>query len=178
MDQRVTLLLGYLPQELNGTSLYEHIQYDDIPAISECHRNALKSPQEVNIPTLYCSNHHQQVQSPFFRFRAKDGKFVKLESKWKQFRNPWTKEIEYLICKNHMLITRLNMLTITTITIIMLIFLSVPNFLMPALPKFRAAREQILAQGASPATPLHQIISEVRNRKGTESGLPNFEELI
>ena len=91
VDQRVTLLLGYLPQELNGTSLYEHIQYDDIPAISECHRNALKSPQEV--------------QSPFFRFRAKDGKFVKLESKWKQFRNPWTKEIEYLICKTHMLIT-------------------------------------------------------------------------
>ena len=49
VDQRVTLLLGYLPQELNGTSLYEHIQYDDIPAISECHRNALKSPQEVNV---------------------------------------------------------------------------------------------------------------------------------
>ena len=64
------------------------------------------------------------------------------------------------------------------ITIIMLIFLSVPNFLMPALPKFRAALEQILAQGSSPATPLHQIISEVRNRKGAESGLPNFEELI
>ena len=122
MDQRVTLLLGYLPQELNGTSLYEHIQYDDIPAISECHRNALKSPQEVNIPHMHSSDHHQQVQSPFFRFRAKDGKFVKLESKWKQFRNPWTKEIEYLICKNHMLITRLNILTTTTITIIMLIY--------------------------------------------------------
>ena len=118
MDQRVTLLLGYLPQELNGTSLYEHIQYDDIPAISECHRNALKSPQEVNIPHMHCSDHHQQVQSPFFRFRAKDGKFVKLESKWKQFRNPWTKEIEYLICKNHMLITRLNILTTTTIIIL------------------------------------------------------------
>merc|ERR1719220_831042 len=91
VDQRVTLLLGYLPQELNGTSLYEHIQFDDIPAISECHRNALKQKEEV------CT--------PYFRFRAKDGKFVKLESKWKQFRNPWTKEIEYLICKNHMLIT-------------------------------------------------------------------------
>ena len=108
MDQRVTLLLGYLPQELNGTSLYEHIQYDDIPAISECHRNALKSPQEVNVHLIGPQNSYRnfhQVQSPFFRFRAKDGKFVKLESKWKQFRNPWTKEIEYLICKNHMLIT-------------------------------------------------------------------------
>merc|ERR1719285_900669 len=91
VDQRVTLLLGYLPQELNGTSLYEHIQYDDIPAISECHRNALKQPKEV--------------RSPFFRFRAKDGTFVRLESTWKQFRNPWTKEIEYLICKNYILIT-------------------------------------------------------------------------
>jgi len=91
VDQRVTLLLGYLPQELTGTSLYEHIQYDDIPAISECHKNALKNPQEV--------------RSPYFRFRAKDGKFVKLESKWKQFRNPWTKEIEYLVCKNYMLIS-------------------------------------------------------------------------
>merc|ERR1719334_2282412 len=91
VDQRVTLLLGYLPQELNGTSLYEHIQFDDIPAISECHRNALKQKEEV------CT--------PYFRFRAKDGKFVKLESKWKQFRNPWTKEIEYLIYKNYLLIS-------------------------------------------------------------------------
>jgi len=91
VDQRVTLLLGYLPQELIGTSLYEHIQFDDIPAISECHRNALKQKEEV------CT--------PYFRFRAKDGKFVKLESKWKQFRNPWTKDIEYLICKNYLLIS-------------------------------------------------------------------------
>jgi len=91
VDQRVTLLLGYLPQELNGTSLYEHIQFDDIPAISEVHRNALKQKEEI------CT--------PYFRFRAKDGKFVKLESKWKQLRNPWTKEIEYLICKNYLLIT-------------------------------------------------------------------------
>ena len=31
--------------------------------------------------------------------------FVKLESKWKQFRNPWTKEIEYLISKIFLLIS-------------------------------------------------------------------------
>jgi aryl hydrocarbon receptor nuclear translocator-like protein 1 len=59
-------------QELLGTSLYEHVQYDDIPVIAECHRNTLKTPEEV--------------QTPFFRFRTKEGKFVKLESKWKQFR--------------------------------------------------------------------------------------------
>ena len=91
VDQRVTLILGYTPQELLGTSLYEHIQFDDIPAISECHRNVLKKPDELS--------------TPFYRFRAKDGTFVKLESKWKQFRNPWTKEIEYLISKNYLLIS-------------------------------------------------------------------------
>jgi len=90
-DQRVTLILGYTPHELLGTSLYEHIQFDDIPAISECHRNVLKKPEEL------CT--------PYYRFRAKDGTFVKLESKWKQFRNPWTKEIEYLISKNYLLIS-------------------------------------------------------------------------
>ena len=78
-------------QELLGTSLYEHIQFEDIPAISECHRNVLKKPGE-------------EIMTPFYRFRAKDGSFVRLESKWKQFRNPWTKEIEYLISKNYLLI--------------------------------------------------------------------------
>lgn len=92
VDQRVTLLVGYLPQELLGTSLYEHVQYDDIPVIAECHRNTLKTPEEV--------------LTPFFRFRTKEGKFVNLESKWKQFRNPWTKEIEYILCKNYLLITQ------------------------------------------------------------------------
>jgi len=91
VDQRVTLILGYTPQELLGTSLYEHIQFDDIPAISECHRNVLKKPDEI--------------VTPFYRFRAKDGTFVKLESKWKQFKNPWTKEVEYLISKNYLLIS-------------------------------------------------------------------------
>jgi len=91
VDQRVSLVLGYTPQELLGTSLYEHIQFDDIPALAEAHRNVLKKNEEI------CT--------PYFRFRTKDGSFVKLESKWKQFRNPWTKEIEYLISKNVLLIS-------------------------------------------------------------------------
>jgi len=89
VDQRVTLLLGYLPQELVDTSLYEHIQYDDIPVIAECHRNTLKNPKETI--------------TPYYRFRSKGGKFVRLESKWKHFRNPWTKEIEFIVCKNYLL---------------------------------------------------------------------------
>ena len=91
VDQRVSLVVGYTPQELVGTSLYEHIQFDDIPALAEAHRTVLKKTEEI--------------VTPYFRFRTKDGSFVRLESKWKQFRNPWTKEIEYLISKNFLLIS-------------------------------------------------------------------------
>ncbi len=85
VDQRVTTLIGYLPQELLGTSVYEHVQYDDIPATSENHRKALRFGDEV--------------RSGAFRFRAKDGRFVSLYARWKNFRNPWTKEIEYLVTR-------------------------------------------------------------------------------
>ena len=91
VDQRVSLVLGYTPQDLLGTSLYEHVQFDDIPALAETHRNVLRKSEEVITPN--------------YRFRTKDGTFVRLESKWKQFRNPWTKEIEYLISKNFLLIS-------------------------------------------------------------------------
>ena len=91
VDQRVSLVVGYTPQELVGTSLYEHIQFDDIPALAEAHRTVLKKNEEI--------------VTPYFRFRTKDGSFVRLESKWKQFRNPWTKDIEYLISKNYLLIS-------------------------------------------------------------------------
>ena len=30
----------------------------------------------------------------------KEGTFVRLQSRWKSFRNPWTKDIEFLVAKN------------------------------------------------------------------------------
>ena len=42
VDQRVTTVLGYLSQELTGSSLYEHVQYEDVPAVSEWHKSALR----------------------------------------------------------------------------------------------------------------------------------------
>jgi hypothetical protein len=35
-----------------------------------------------------------------YQFRSKDGCFVRLQSEWKSFRNPWTKDVEYLVAKN------------------------------------------------------------------------------
>ncbi|XP_061937198.1 basic helix-loop-helix ARNT-like protein 1 isoform X3 [Apis cerana] len=86
VDQRATLVLGFLPQELLGTSMYEYYHHDDIPHLAESHKAALQASESVS--------------TQIYRFRTKGASFVKLQSEWKSFRNPWTKDIEYLIAKN------------------------------------------------------------------------------
>ncbi|XP_066991852.1 protein cycle isoform X1 [Anabrus simplex] len=90
VDQRATLVLGFLPQELLGTSMYEYYHHEDIPHLAESHKAALQTADRVN--TLV------------YRFRSKEGSFVSLQSEWKSFRNPWTKEIENLVAKNSLML--------------------------------------------------------------------------
>nr|XP_029734953.1 aryl hydrocarbon receptor nuclear translocator-like protein 1 isoform X2 [Aedes albopictus] len=93
VDQRATLVLGFLPQELLGTSMYEYYHHEDIPALAESHKAALQG--------------NQCVTTPVYRLRTKENGFVRLQSEWKSFRNPWTKEIEYLIAKNNVILVDL-----------------------------------------------------------------------
>ncbi|XP_050097384.1 protein cycle isoform X2 [Anopheles aquasalis] len=93
VDQRATLVLGFLPQELLGTSMYEYYHHEDIPALAESHKAALQGTQ--------C------VTTSVYRLRTKDSGFVRLQSEWKSFRNPWTKDIEYLIAKNNVILSEL-----------------------------------------------------------------------
>ncbi|XP_053675151.1 protein cycle [Anopheles nili] len=93
VDQRATLVLGFLPQELLGTSMYEYYHHEDIPALAESHKAALQGTQ--------C------VTTSVYRLRTKETGFVRLQSEWKSFRNPWTKEIEYLIAKNNVILSEL-----------------------------------------------------------------------
>lgn len=87
---RATLVLGFLPQELLGTSMYEYYQYEDIPALAEAHKLTLQSTEKV-VTSVY-------------RFRTKKNDFVCLRSVWKTFKNPWTKEIESMMAKNSVLL--------------------------------------------------------------------------
>ncbi|GAB0089841.1 CYCL [Sergentomyia squamirostris] len=91
VDQRATLILGFLPQELLGTSMYEYYHHEDIPALAEAHKSALQIPDKIT--------------TPIYRLRTKDGGFVRLQSEWKSFRNPWTKDVEYLIAKNSVILS-------------------------------------------------------------------------
>lgn len=111
---RATAILGYLPQELLGTSFYEYFHQDDIGHLAECHRQgAGASPRSCHaVPlgrwlSLTVSSAvstvlqmREKINTNCYKFKIKDGSFITLRSRWFSFMNPWTKEVEYIVSTN------------------------------------------------------------------------------
>ncbi|XP_037318428.2 basic helix-loop-helix ARNT-like protein 2 isoform X2 [Pungitius pungitius] len=86
VEQQATTVIGYLPQEVLGTSCYEYFHQDDLRHLAEKHRQVLRSKEKI--------------QTQCYKFKTKCGSYVSLQSQWVSFTNPWTKEVEFIVSSN------------------------------------------------------------------------------
>ncbi|CAG5982627.1 unnamed protein product [Menidia menidia] len=96
VDDRAVPLLGYLPQDLIGTSLLTCIHPEDRPLMLSMHRKVLK----------YAG------QSPFehspVRLRCQNGDYVTLDTSWSSFINPWSRKVAFIIGRHKVRTSPLN----------------------------------------------------------------------
>ena len=86
VDHRVINLMGYSPPELLGKSCFEFIHTEDQSHMKESFDQVVKMKG--------------QVMTLMYRFRSKLGEWVWLRTSAFAFTNPYTDDIEYIVCTN------------------------------------------------------------------------------
>ncbi|CAG2164382.1 unnamed protein product [Oppiella nova] len=86
VDQRVSAILGYQPQELLGKTCFDYFHPEDQNHMKESFEQVLKLKG--------------QVMSVMYRFRAKNCDWVWLRTSSFAFLNPYTNDVEYIVCTN------------------------------------------------------------------------------
>ena len=94
-DERIKGLLDLVPQEIVGTSIYDHLHRNDIPRIVEVRRgaNCLSFTAKLQCHRAALQSKNKLLTS-IFRFRRKDGEFSPFRAKVAAFRNPLTKKVK------------------------------------------------------------------------------------
>nr|WDE40062.1 Period [Platynereis dumerilii] len=77
-------LLGYLPQDMIGTSVFEYYHPKDLQLLLGIYQQVIQMPG-------------QTFRSPPYRMRAKNGDYVTMETEWSSFVNPWTKRFDFIM---------------------------------------------------------------------------------
>ncbi|CAD5112804.1 DgyrCDS2013 [Dimorphilus gyrociliatus] len=85
-DLSVFEVLGYLPQELIGSSYYELCHQDDVPNLTEIYEQASSKPNSPIVKVL--------------RIRKRSGEYVHLKTKTIRVENSYSKIVEFLITTN------------------------------------------------------------------------------
>nr|XP_020648834.1 period circadian protein homolog 2 isoform X2 [Pogona vitticeps] len=84
VDERAVPLLGYLPQDLIGTSILVHLHPKDRPLMLAIHKKILQCGGQ---PFDY---------SPI-RFCTRNGEYITLDTSWSSFINPWSRKISFIV---------------------------------------------------------------------------------
>jgi aryl hydrocarbon receptor nuclear translocator len=86
VDHRVINMMGFSPPELLGKSCFDLIHTEDQSHMKDSFEQVIKMKG--------------QVFTFMYRFRAKNGEWVWLRTSAFTFVNPYTDEIEYIVCTN------------------------------------------------------------------------------
>ncbi|KAM6046388.1 period circadian protein homolog 3 isoform 5-T6 [Chlamydotis macqueenii] len=96
IDDRAVPLLGYLPQDLIGTSMLMYLHPEDRPLMIAIHRKILKfagQPPFEHLPIRFCTQ---------------NGDYVILDTSWSSFVNPWSRKVVFIIGRHKVRTSPLN----------------------------------------------------------------------
>ncbi|KAL6081962.1 hypothetical protein STEG23_002216, partial [Scotinomys teguina] len=96
VDERAVPLLGYLPQDLIGTSILTYLHPEDQPLMVAIHQKVLKyvgHPPFEHLPIRFCTQ---------------NGDYVILDSSWSSFVNPWSRKVSFIIGRHKVRTSPLN----------------------------------------------------------------------
>ncbi|XP_064028110.1 period circadian protein homolog 3 isoform X2 [Pogoniulus pusillus] len=96
IDDRAVPLLGYLPQDLIGTSILLYLHPEDRPLMVAIHRKILKfagQPPFEHLPIRFCTQ---------------NGDYVILDTSWSSFVNPWSRKVVFIIGRHKVRTSPLN----------------------------------------------------------------------
>ncbi|XP_046559225.1 period circadian protein homolog 2-like isoform X2 [Haliotis rubra] len=77
-------LLGYLPQDIIGLSIFEVFHPEDLPVLFQVHQQVLESKGNP-------------IKESRMRLKARNGEWVEVQTKWSSFVDPWTKKLEFIM---------------------------------------------------------------------------------
>ncbi|NXT29173.1 PER3 protein, partial [Syrrhaptes paradoxus] len=96
IDDRAVPLLGYLPQDLIGTSILMYLHPEDRALMIAIHRKILKfagQPPFEHLPIRFCTQ---------------NGDYVILDTSWSSFVNPWSRKVVFIIGRHKVRTSPLN----------------------------------------------------------------------
>ncbi|CAB3225187.1 unnamed protein product [Arctia plantaginis] len=89
MDPESVPYLGFLPQDLAETDALRLYHPEDLSYMRQVYEIIVK---EGGLP-----------RSKVYRMMTQNGDYIKLETEWSSFINPWSKKLEFVIGKHHLI---------------------------------------------------------------------------
>lgn len=95
IDGTSVAAIGYMPQDIIGKSVLDFYHPDDLVLVKSIYEMVMKSSQDGKF-----------LSKPY-RFLARNGCYITLETEWTGTFNPWTRKLEF-VTGNHSVLRGIN----------------------------------------------------------------------